>query len=203
MPSLRSRSVGIAGFEFPIVLCQTVKVGDETIWEGERTTLTSLASKGKLVRERYRLTAEHLHFDAGILSTKAEQIPTWAIRDVDLEQSLKQRAMGIGDVIVACKHGEYTGREKVTLEGVKDPKTVRDLVMQVGKKARLEHQQRSQMSFINVAPGTAPLPGVPSPAVEAKSEDPLERIGKLKQLLDAGALTQDEFNTQIANLLGL
>ena len=121
-------------------------MSDENIWEGERTTLTSLASKGKLVRERYRLTAEHLHFDAGILSTKAEQIPTWAIRDVDLEQSLKQRAMGIGDVIVACKHGEYTGREKVTLEGVKDPKTVRDLVMQVGKKARLEHQQRSQMS---------------------------------------------------------
>ena len=178
-------------------------MSDENIWEGERTTLTSLASKGKLVRERYRLTAEHLHFDAGILSTKAEQIPTWAIRDVDLEQSLKQRAMGIGDVIVACKHGEYTGREKVTLEGVKDPKTVRDLVMQVGKKARLEHQQRSQMSYINVASGTTPLPGVPSPVVETKSEDPLERIGKLKQLLDAGALTQDEFNTQKAKLLGL
>ena len=178
-------------------------MSDENIWEGERTTLTSLASKGKLVRERYRLTAEYLHFDAGILSTKAEQIPTWAIRDVDLVQSLKQRAMGIGDVVVACQHGEYTGREKVTLEGVKDPKTARDLVMQVGKKARLEHQQRSQMSYINVAPGATPLVGVPSPVVEAKSEDPLERIGKLKQLLDAGALTQEEFNAQKAKLLGL
>jgi len=180
-----------------------VTMSDETIWEGERTTLTSLASKGKLVRERYRLTAEYLNFDAGILSTKAEQIPTWTIRDVDLEQSLKQRAMGIGDVIVACKHDEYTGREKVTLEGVKDPKTVRDIVMQVGKKARLEYQQRSQMSYINVAPGMTPLVGVPSPSVEAKSEDPLERIGKLKQLLDAGALTQEEFNAQKTKLLGL
>ena len=43
----------------------------------------------------------------------------------------------------------------------------------------------------------------PSPVVEAKSEDPLERIGKLKQLLDAGALTQEEFNAQKAKLLGL
>ncbi len=44
---------------------------------------------------------------------------------------------------------------------------------------------------------------IPSPVVEAKTEDPLERIGKLKQLLDAGALTQEEFNTQKAKLLGL
>ena len=59
------------------------------------------------------------------------------------------------------------------------------------------------MSYINVAPGATPLVGVPSPVVEAKSEDPLERIGKLKQLLDAGALTQEEFNAQKAKLLGL
>ena len=184
-------------------LCNTVAVSGEIIWEGERTTLASLASGGKLVRERYRLTAEHLHFDAGILSVKEEQVPTWAIRDVDLEQSLKQRAIGIGDITVNCQHDEYTGRDKVTLEGVKDPKAVRDLLMQVGKKARLEHQQRAQTSFMNVAQGVTPLGGVPSPVAENRVDDPLERIGKLKQLLDAGALTQEEFNAQKSKLLGL
>ena len=41
----------------------------------------------------------------------------------------------------------------------------------------------------------------PSPSLEVKTEDPLERIGKLKQLFDAGALTQQEFNAQKAKLL--
>ena len=111
-------------------MCNNGRMSEEAIWEGERTTLTSMASKGKLIRERYRLTSEYLYFDAGILSTKAEQIPTWAFRDVDVRQSIKQRAMGVGDVIVKCQHDDYTGRKVVEVEGVKDPKTVRDIMLQ-------------------------------------------------------------------------
>ena len=74
----------------------------EILWEGERTTLTSKASKGKLVRARYRISNDFLYFDAGLISTKAEQIPTWSIRDIDMKQSIKQKAMGVGDVHVHC-----------------------------------------------------------------------------------------------------
>lgn len=179
----------------------------EILWEGERTTLTSMASKGKLTRERYRLSAEYLHFDAGLLSTKEEQIPTWAFRDIDLNQSLKQKAMGVGDVVVHCQHDDYTGRADVTLEGVKDPKAVRDLMMQVGQRARAAHQQRSQTTYMNVAGGTTSVAAATGSAPVASSqgpaEDPLERIGKLKQLLDAGALSQEEFDAQKAKLLNL
>lgn len=175
----------------------------DILWEGDRTTLTSLATKGKLTRERYRLTEEFLHFDAGILSTTEEQIPTWSIRDVDLSQGLKQKAMGVGDVIVHCQHDDYTGRSQVALEGVKDPKAVRDLVMQVGKRARLAYQARAQTTYMNVAGGAVPGVSAVAPPQAAPAEDPLERLGKLKQLLDAGALTQEEFDVQKTKLLGL
>lgn len=178
-------------------------MNEETLWEGERTTLTSLASKGKLTRERYRLTEEYLHFDAGLLSTREEQIPTWSIRDVDLVQGMKQKAMGVGDVVVHCQHDDYTGRPSVTLEGIKDPKSVRGLVMEVANRARIHHQKRSQTTYMNVAGGAVPGAAQAEPLVVAQSEDPLERIGKLKQLLDAGALTQDEFDAQKNKLLGL
>ena len=183
-------------------MCNNGSMSEEAIREGERTTLTSMASKGKLIRERYRLTSEYLYFDAGILSTKAEQIPTWAFRDVDVRQSIKQRAMGVGDVIVKCQHDDYTGRKVVEVEGVKDPKTVRDIMLQIGQKARLTYQQRSQTSYMNVSGGSVPLTNVPQANVVDKAEDPYERIAKLKQLLDGGAITQDEFEAQKARLLG-
>lgn len=180
-------------------------MSEHFLWEGERTTLTSMASKGKLVRERYRLTEDYLQFDAGILSTKEEQIPTWAMRDIDVSQGMKQKAMGVGDITIRCEHNDYTGRSEVSLEGVKDPKAVKALLMEVSKRARDMHLRRSQTTYMNVEGGAAP--GVPAPTAAAApptvAEDPLERLGKLKQLLDAGALSQEEFDAQKAKLLSL
>jgi membrane protease subunit (stomatin/prohibitin family) len=45
----------------------------------------------------------------------------------------------------------------------------------------------------------------PAPAASAApaAEDPYERIMKLKALLDAGAITQEDFDASKAKLLGL
>ena len=48
-----------------------------------------------------------------------------------------------------------------------------------------------------------PQPVQPTQPAAPAAEDPLEKIGKLKQLLDAGAITQEEFDAQKAKLLGL
>ena len=55
---------------------------------------------------------------------------------------------------------------------------------------------------MNVSGGSVPLTNVPQANVVDKAEDPYERIAKLKQLLDGGAITQDEFEAQKARLLG-
>ena len=48
-------------------------------------------------------------------------------------------------------------------------------------------------------PQEAPAPAAPAPA--ASSEDSFNDLMKLKELLDAGALTQDEFDAEKAKVL--
>lgn len=171
----------------------------DIIWEGERTTLTSKASGGKLTRERYRLSNEYLYFDAGLLSSKGEQIPTWSIRDVDMKQSIKQKALGVGNVIVHCQHDDYTGRAEVTLEGIKEPREVRDLINRIASTARDAYLRKHQQTFTefsgNVAPAMATAPS-------EDVVDPVAKLKEMKELLDAGILTEEEFAEQKSKLLG-
>ena len=171
----------------------------EILWEGERTTLTSKASKGKLVRARYRISNDFLYFDAGLISTKAEQIPTWSIRDIDMKQSIKQKAMGVGDVHVHCQHDDYTGRADMVIEGVKEPREVRDLVNRLAATARDSYLRKHQQSFTEFSGNVAPaMASTPAP----ESVDPIAKLKEFKELLDAGILTEEEFAAEKAKLLG-
>ena len=40
------------------------------------------------------------------------------------------------------------------------------------------------------------------PASMAREDDPMEKLKKLKELLDAGVLSQDEYNEKKAELMG-
>jgi hypothetical protein len=62
------------------------------MWEGERKSLSSAATGGRMVSARYRITKEYIYFDAGLISSRSEQVPLWAVRDVDVKQSLAQKA---------------------------------------------------------------------------------------------------------------
>jgi membrane protease subunit (stomatin/prohibitin family) len=63
------------------------------------------------------------------------------------------------------------------------------------------------------APAAAPAPAAPAPEVAAPApapeaatpaaEDPYEKLGKLKGLLDAGVITQEDFDAAKAKVLGL
>ena len=52
-------------------------------------------------------------------------------------------------------------------------------------------------------PAPAPVAPAPAPVAPAAAEDPYEKITKLKGLLDAGVLTQAEFDSAKRSLLGL
>ncbi len=171
----------------------------DILWEGERTTLTSKASGGKLTRERYRLSNEYLYFDAGLISSKGEQIPTWSIRDVDMKQSIKQKALRVGNVVVHCQHDDYTGRAEVVLEGIADPRDVRDLINRVASTARDSYLRKHQQSFTEFSGNVAPPM---TAALVAEAADPIAKLKELKELLDAGVLTEEEFAAEKAKVLG-
>jgi hypothetical protein len=132
----------------------------------------------------------------------------WAVRDVDVKQSVTQKARGVGDVVVRVQHSDYTGRSQVALESVEKPREVRDLLNGHAQTARLEYQRRSQTHVYegspisHSAPASASSSAADTPA--ATSPGPSVLVGHLKelaQLRDDGILTEDEFLAQKTKLL--
>lgn len=77
--------------------------------------MMSAASSGRLTSCRYRLTNRAIYFDEGLLSSNSQQVPLWAVRNVDVKQRMLQKARGIGDVIVHVEHSDYTGTNAVEI----------------------------------------------------------------------------------------
>jgi len=155
-----------------------------------------------MVRARYRITSEMIYFDAGLVSNKSEQIPLWAVRDVDVSQSMTQKARKIGDVVVHCQHSDYTGRDTVTLESVDDPKSVRDLLNGHASRARLDYQQRGQtVHYSGAPPMNQPAPPASGTSMNVPPVDVADQLRKLAELRDQGVLTDEEFAAQKAKLL--
>jgi hypothetical protein len=172
-------------------------VSGELLWEGEAKSITAAATGGKVVSLRYRVTTEFVYVNAGILSSKEEQVPLWAIRDVDVSQSIIQKARGVGDLRIRLEANDYTGKPEFTLENIENPKQLRDLINTHVQKAI--DFRRNQFQTVNYS-GAAPVHSM-STASAAPSDDPIEKIVKLGALLQAGLLSQDEFDAQKAKLL--
>ena len=120
---------------------------ETTVWEGSSKNMMSAASSGRLTSCRYRLTNKSVYFDEGLLSSNSQQVPLWAVRDVDVKQGMMQKARGVGDVIVHVEHSDYTGRSVVEIRDVEGPLTVRDHLNKYAHKARIEHDQRQRTQY--------------------------------------------------------
>ena len=48
-----------------------------------------------------------------------------------------------------------------------------------------------------------PAPQAPAPAPQATAEDPVARLAKFKEMLDAGLITQADYDAAKAKALGL
>jgi hypothetical protein len=129
--------------------------------------------------------------------TDSQQIALSLVFDVDVKQSMTQKARGIGDVLVHVNHG--SGSETITLEAIKDPKQVRDLINQTVTKAK-QHFVEQGRSQVTVGQTPSPMPAAPPQAASGASV--VEQLKELASLRDAGVLTEEEFAAQKARILG-
>jgi hypothetical protein len=69
--------------------------------------------------------------------------------------------------------------------------------------AQREAEQEARLSALESegAPAAAPPPAPPAPAPQAGGTDIVAKLKELKELQDAGALTQDEFDAAKQKLL--
>jgi hypothetical protein len=120
---------------------------ETAVWEGESKGMANRVSGGSLVTARYRLTDRMLYFREGVATSRTEQVPLWAIRDIDVSEGFLQKRWGIGTVVVHVQHSDYTGRSNVYLEDIEEPGKVAQLINEHAQQAHLKYQQRQQTRY--------------------------------------------------------
>jgi hypothetical protein len=192
-----------------------------TLWFGEsKNAATSAVGVSKA---RYRITKDRVWIESGLLGTRTESVPLWAIKDMDVRVAVWQQGKDVGDVVLNLEDPSYgagqdmfnvsgtiegTTSGQVVLDNVESPYAVLDLLAPLISEARTKKTVERQSSYVhNMTPGapygapTAPAPAAaPPPAVPQL--DMVDQLRKLGELRDSGILTEEEFAAQKAKLLG-
>lgn len=197
------------------------------LWSGSPSDLTAAASGGRIVRAAYTVTTDAIQFEAGVVTTRAETIPLWAVIDVDLTQTVTQKARGVADLALRIdpRAAAQYGQHRLVLRSIKEARMVKDLIIRQANAIRvnwtnhqhersLEHQRAGATQFANVvhtqspAPQATAAPAQVQPAAPPQAQiapaaggDLMSRLKELAELKTAGLFTADEFTAAKALLL--
>jgi len=172
----------------------------DAIWQAVGKPVTGIGAG------RYKLTAHYLFFEKGALRTNAQQVPIAAVLDVDVKQSMTQKARGVGNVIVHIQRP--TRVEIVLMEDIPNFREGQRAINDAAHAARL-YLQRNQntMRYEGTLPGHIPQPlagsgaGASTPPTPAAAPDYIDQLTKLGQLRDAEVLSEEEFKAKKTDIL--
>lgn len=177
----------------------------DTLWHAVGKPLTGIGAG------RYRLTDRYLYFEKGTLRTSAEQVPIGNVTDVDLSQSMAQKARGVGTITVHYQTGSGVG--SVELEDIPNFREGVHAINSAAQARREELQVRANTQTFHYQGGGLPphaapgYGGQPAPAAAPaapaapSSDEVLAQLEKLGKLRDAGIVTPAEFDAKKAELL--
>lgn len=126
------------------------------------------------------VTSDRLIFRSGVLARQGREIPLERVNDITFHQSLWERVIGAGDLLIESA-GEQ-GQQRFS--NIPQPEAVQQEIYR-----QIEGNQRRM-----VAPATAPAAAAPEPSIP-------EQIEKLADLRDRGALSEAEFEQKKRDLL--
>ena len=191
-----------------------------TLWMGEGRNAATKATG--ISSAFYRVTKDRVWIESGLFGSKSENVPLWAVKDIDVRQSMFQTGSDIGDVVLILEDaslgntnagmfnmgnfaGETTsgaGAGQVVLDNLEGPHALRDLLMPLISEARQAKNMERNSQYIHYA---TPPPAAAAPAAPVAPASPAPDLGdqlrKLASLRDEGLLTDDEFASQKAKLL--
>jgi uncharacterized membrane protein YdbT with pleckstrin-like domain len=119
----------------------------------------------------YVITNERVIFRAGIISRRAKEIPLEVINDVEFKQSLFERLVGSGDLVMESA-GEF-GQSRFT--DIPDPEAMQSLIYQVRERRKV--------------------------SLEGGGRSVAQEIETLARLRDQGVISAAEFDAQKKKLL--
>lgn len=142
-----------------------------------------LARYMKWVTTNFVITSDRLVFRQGLIAKSGIQIPLERVNNVNFHQSIFERMLGAGDLLI--ESGGEDGQQRFT--DIKHPDQVTNLI----HEAMEENQQRTGGSH-----------GARAATVPPPSADVAGQIEKLEGLLQRGSITPEEFEAQKRKLLG-
>jgi hypothetical protein len=106
---------------------------EEVLWQG-RPFLS--------ISTQYIITSERIRIIEGLLGKDREDIELIRIKDVDQSQTVRERLLNLGDLII---RGHDTSNPKIILNNIPDPQEVHELlrraILNARKKYRLTYRE--------------------------------------------------------------
>jgi uncharacterized membrane protein YdbT with pleckstrin-like domain len=141
------------------------------------------------------LTTERLIFRSGVVAKFGREIPLERINDVTFSQSLVERMIGAGDLLLesAGEHGQSR------FSNIRDPEAV-----QLEIYRQMEANDRRRAGYATTQPNPVVADRTPTPPTHtppARAPTPLDDLERLANLRDRGAITEEEFQRMKRELL--
>lgn len=106
----------------------------EFLWEDRKRILGM-----PITFTRYKLSSDRLFLETGLLNMKLDEILLYRVRDVSLSISLGQRIFGVGTVTI---HSTDKSLPILTIQNVKQPREIKELIHQNVEKMKTERRMR-------------------------------------------------------------
>ena len=100
---------------------------EEILWEG-RPFLS--------ITTRYIITNERIRIFTGLLGKDKEDVELIRVQDIDQKQTLRERVLNLGDVII---HSHDSSHPTIELNNVKNPEELHQLLRKAVVAARKKH----------------------------------------------------------------
>ena len=157
------------------------------------TVVLLVAVVGRVLRwttTHFVLTTERVIFRSGVVAKFGREIPLERINDVTFSQSLFERLIGAGDLLIesAGEHGQSR------FSDIRDPETV-----QLEISRQMEANDRRRAGYARTQPH--PVLADRTPVPPSGGPNPLDALERLADLRDRGAVTEEEFQRMKRDLL--
>ena len=133
----------------------------------------------KWLTTNFVITSQRLIFRAGVIAKSGIEIPLERVNNVNFSQSVFERILGAGDLLI--ESGGEDGQQRFT--DIRRPDKVQNLV-----HSQVDSLIQQRANYGRQAP--------------VSGGDVADQLERLEGLLQRGTITQEEFDSQKAKLLG-